>query len=386
MTEFNVWCQSCLNGTGGDNSWAYASGAAAYLLNLLAEGASAGLVYEAWDGVCNGYNASTGQDAPGTWDFFGLFAVSSTGAGPKTYTPRKQFYTISQITKYVAPGATRIGVSGASSPLTALAFYNTNNGQFTLTGVTTSSSATTLSCALTSLPAIPSLGFYYTSSTTNLCYGGSVAVNNGAFSVVVPANCVFTLTYTNTVAGRPAPPAIIQQPQSEAVIMATNALFSVTASGAAPLGYQWQFNGTNLANGGDVSGATANVLTLTAVNIANAGNYALVVTNVNGSATSSVATLTVLLPATITVPPVAQTVQCGSNAAFGVSATGTPPLNYQWSVDSVPVTGATNTSLSLTNVHLPSHTVAVVVTNPYASATSSVPLTVQDTLAAGHHA
>ena len=140
-----------------------------------------------------------------------------------------------------------------------LAFYNTNNGQFTLTGVNTTSSASSLSCALTSLPAIPSLDLYYTSSTTNLCYGGSVAVNNGAFSVVVPANCVFTLTYTNTVApgrsprrsGQPAPPtltygltaqgefqlAVAGQPQQQYTIEVSDdlvnwsALTNVTLSG-----------------------------------------------------------------------------------------------------------------------------------------------------------
>ena len=133
-------------------------------------------------------------------------------------------------------------------------------------------------------------------------------------------------------------------------------------------------------SGGNVTGATSNVLTLTAIALTNAGNYTLVVTNVYGAATSSVASLTVLLPPTITVPPSAQTVQCGSNAAFSVTATGTPPLNYQWTLDSVPLAGATNTGLSLTNVHLPTHTVAVVVTNVYGSATSAVTLTVQDTL------
>ena len=101
MTEFSVWCQSCLNGTGGNDSWTNAQGIASFLLNLLAEGASAGLVYEAWDGEWNGYNASTGQDAAGTWDFWGLFAVDDINAVNKTYTPRKQFYTVSQITKYV---------------------------------------------------------------------------------------------------------------------------------------------------------------------------------------------------------------------------------------------------------------------------------------------
>jgi O-glycosyl hydrolase len=211
MTEFSVWCESCQT-TGGDDSWANAEGIASFLLDLLAEGASAGLVYEAWDGEWINYNASTGQDTAATWDFWGLFAVDDINAVNKTYTPRKQFYTVSQITKYVAPGAIRIGVSGASTPLTLLAFYNTNNGQFTLTGVNSNSSASSLSCALTSLPAIPSLALYYTSSTTNLCYGGSVAVNNGAFSVVVPASCVFTLTYTNTVAGLAVPLAASQAP------------------------------------------------------------------------------------------------------------------------------------------------------------------------------
>ena len=143
MTEFSVWCQSCQS-TGGDGSWANAQGIASFLLNLLAEGASAGLVYEAWDGQWISYNTSTGQDTAPVWDFWGLFAVDNINAVPKTYTPRKQFYTVSQITKYVAPGAIRIGVGGASTPLTLLAFYNTNNGQFTLTGVNTTSSASSL--------------------------------------------------------------------------------------------------------------------------------------------------------------------------------------------------------------------------------------------------
>jgi hypothetical protein len=106
----------------------------------------------------------------------------------------------------VRPGAQRINVGGASTPLTLQAFYNTNNAQFTVTGVNTTSSATSLSCALMSLPAIPSLNLYYTTSATNLAYGGQVAVTNGAFSVVVPADCVFTLTYTNPVVTRPPPP------------------------------------------------------------------------------------------------------------------------------------------------------------------------------------
>jgi O-glycosyl hydrolase len=209
MTEYGVWCGNCQSGVSGDNSWAYARGTASALLNLLAEGASAGLVWEGYDSQYVDFNASTGGNNPPHWSYWGLLAVDNINASPRTYTPRKGFYTLAQIAKFVRPGAQRINVGGASTPLTLLAFYNTNNGQFTLTGVNTTSSASTLSCALTSLPAVPSLDLYYTSSTANLSHGAQVTVNNGAFSVVVPADCVFTLTHTNTV----VPLVISQAPQ-----------------------------------------------------------------------------------------------------------------------------------------------------------------------------
>ena len=145
------------------------------------------------------YNATTGGNDPGQWSYWGLFAVDDINAAVKMYTPRKGFYTLAQIANYVRPGAQRIGVSGSvPSLLTLLAFYNANNGQITLTGVNSNSTASTIVCGLASLPSIPSLYLYYTSSTANLAYGGSVPVNNGEFSAVVPANCVYTLTYTNS--------------------------------------------------------------------------------------------------------------------------------------------------------------------------------------------
>ena len=200
MTEFGVWCANCQNSVSGDNSWAYARGTASYLLNLLAEGASAGIVWEGYDSQYTDFNAATGGNNPVHWSYWGLLAVDNINSSIKTYTPRKGFYTLAQIAKFVRPGAQRINVSGVVSPLSLLAFYNTNSGQLTLAGVNPNSSASSLSCALRSLPTIPSLDLYYTSSTTNLCYGAHVAVINGTFSVVVPADCVFTLTYSNLVA------------------------------------------------------------------------------------------------------------------------------------------------------------------------------------------
>ena len=82
-------------------------------------------------------------------------------------------------------------------------------------------------------------------------------------------------------------PSINAQPASQTVLAGSNVTFRVTAAGTAPLSYQWQFSGTNLA------GATGTSLTLSNVQPAQAGSYAVLVTNAFGSITSSNALLTV---------------------------------------------------------------------------------------------
>ena len=69
--------------------------------------------------------------------------------------------------------------------------------------------------------------------------------------------------------------------------------FSVTATGTAPLSYQWQKDGVNLNDGGRISGATTATLTITGVTESDEGGYRCVVTNSAGTATSNTATLTV---------------------------------------------------------------------------------------------
>jgi hypothetical protein len=82
-------------------------------------------------------------------------------------------------------------------------------------------------------------------------------------------------------------PYITTQPQSQTVGEGSPATLSVTAGGTAPLRYQWRFNGTNL------SGATNAALTFVSAQVANSGNYSVVITNVAGSVTSLAAILTV---------------------------------------------------------------------------------------------
>ncbi len=89
-------------------------------------------------------------------------------------------------------------------------------------------------------------------------------------------------------ASPPSPPAILQHPQNQTAPAGGNATFSVQASGATPLSYQWRFNGANIA------GATASALGLANLSSSNAGNYSVLITNSLGSVASSNALLTVM--------------------------------------------------------------------------------------------
>ena len=174
--------------------------------------------------------------------------------------------------------------------------------------------------------------------------------------------------YNASFSGKCLPlPVIIVQPTNQTVAVGGTVGFSVAASGIAPLAFQWSFNGTN------ISGATNATLTLTNVQPNQAGNYAMVVTNVGGAVLSSNAALTVLvfLPE-IALQPTNQAVFAGGAATFSVTATGTPPLDYQWYANGTNLPDATGAALTLTNVQFSqAGNYTVLVTNLYGSILSS---------------
>ncbi|MHB8519486.1 MAG: NHL domain-containing protein [Limisphaerales bacterium] len=124
------------------------------------------------------------------------------------------------------------------------------------------------------------------------------------------------------------PPAITQQSQSQSVPVGATAAFNVTATGTPPLSYAWYFNGTNLLQAG-----TNSTLYLAKVSLAAGGNYTVVITNLYGSMTSSVATLSVGYPPTIASEPTNQTTWFGSNVTLNVAAAGAGRFSYQWQLN-----------------------------------------------------
>ena len=208
--------------------------------------------------------------------------------------------------------------------------------------------------------------------------------DNGAQFTVVVSNSAGSATSnaaTLTVNTAPVAPTITTQPVSQTVTAGQTATFSVTASGTAPLTYQWSKGGTV------ISGATASNYTTPGTTISdNGAQFTVVVSNSAGSATSNAATLTVtaaVVAPAITAQPSSVSVVAGQAATFSVAATGTAPLTYQWSKGGTVISGAT-----ASNYTTPGTTISdngaqftVVVSNSAGSATSNA-ATLTDTVVA----
>ena len=124
-------------------------------------------------------------------------------------------------------------------------------------------------------------------------------------------------------------PTITTQPADASVTAGQPASFTVAASGDAPLAYQWQRNGV------DIAGATATAYSIAATSVADSGaTFRAVVSNAVGNATSNNATLTITAAApvlTITPQPASLTVTAGTQASFTVGGTcSSGTLAIQW--------------------------------------------------------
>jgi uncharacterized delta-60 repeat protein/uncharacterized repeat protein (TIGR01451 family) len=139
----------------------------------------------------------------------------------------------------------------------------------------------------------------------------------------------------------PAGPVITAQPIGIAIPEGATRTLSVTATGNAPLAYQWQLNGTNIA------GAIGSTLSLSNFKASQAGKYKVIVSNGGGSTTSAEVEVTIILPARITVQPVSVSVTPGQPATFTVTASGSQPITYQWRFNFENIPNATNSTFTV---------------------------------------
>ena len=165
-------------------------------------------------------------------------------------------------------------------------------------------------------------------------------------------------------------PSITTAPASQTVASGATATLSVTATGTAPLSYQWYQGGSGVTTtpvGSNSTGFTTPALTT-------ATNYWVRVSNAYGSADSATAVIAIGVAPSITSAPASQTIASGATATLNVAATGTDPLSYQWYQGSSGVT-TTPVGSNSTSFTTPALTTAtnywVRVSNAYGSVNSA---------------
>lgn len=114
-------------------------------------------------------------------------------------------------------------------------------------------------------------------------------VDAGTYLVTI-TNAIGTTNSVTVTLTVQVPPTITTQPASTNVAVSSAVTLAVTATGVPAPSYQWRFNGTNIA------GATSPTYTKTGVQLTDAGDYTVVVSNVVAAITSDVATLSISLP------------------------------------------------------------------------------------------
>jgi hypothetical protein len=135
-------------------------------------------------------------------------------------------------------------------------------------------------------------------------------LNDWSLNAAIGSQSVCNMTIGSS--STAAPPIISTQPASKTVAVGQTATFTVVAAGAAPLSYQWQKNGANIA------GAASASYTTPVTTTADSGStYRAVVTNMAGTVTSAAATLTV------SAAPVAGIQVSSSSISFGNDVVGT---------------------------------------------------------------
>jgi uncharacterized delta-60 repeat protein len=168
----------------------------------------------------------------------------------------------------------------------------------------------------------------------------------GVFTSVNNTNATYNNTnapYLARLYGDLYPPEFVVQPVSRNTNVGANVTFTAEVSNPTTTSFQWRLNGD------DIPGATGTAYSLYNVQLSDAGNYSVFVTDANGGISSSNAVLQVGIAPAFTSQAGSLTVTQGQSASFSITAIGTP-LNYDWEKNGVFITGQTNPTLTFASV------------------------------------
>ncbi len=311
---------------------------------------------------CAGANASftvvaTGSNLSYQWTFNGL-PVSDTGRYAGSNTNK---LSISSIAADYA-GIYQCQVNGSCGNFNTNAAFLTVNENIVITGQPVNKSIcpgnnTSFSVTVTG----SNLTYKWQRNDIDLVNGVNISGATSPTLILTSVNSSHAGTYqciiNGTCGNKISNPvqltvytdvSIVFHPSSYSTCQGTNASFNVAANGSG-LNFQWQFNGSNVVNGTNISGATSPNLTINNLLPGNAGGYACVVSGNCGTLTSNTALLNVDANITITSNPVSSAACPGDNVIFSTNATGSN-LAYQWVKGIINIPGENINNLVLSAV------------------------------------
>ncbi len=292
------------------------------------------------------------------------FTVVATGSGTLTYQWYKgasiitdetnSSYTISNITTTHIGGYTCI-VTGDCGTATSNIATLTVNPATAITDESTSQTACTGS----------DVDFFVTATGTGLTYqwqlnGSDIANadantfsltnvdngNSGTYTCNILGTCgdltssSMVLTITDGLT--------LGDPSDENVCPTETAIFTVVANGTN-MTFLWKKDGSDISDGGNISGATTETISIANCDIIDEGDYTCEVTSDCGDATSNAASLDLNIETVIDVQPYDVDVCENAEATFVVEVTGTN-LTYQWYFNDILILDATSETYIITGV------------------------------------
>src|SRR5262249_12964719 len=181
-------------------------------------------------------------------------------------------------------------------------------------------------------------------SPTNLWYDFQAAAGSSRYYRVVPG----------PILAPGALPAILAQPKGGEQYWGGSFTFNSAVSGVLPLSYQW------LKDGVPIPGAISSFLVLRNIEMTNAGSYALMATNLFGTATSAPALLKVkVADVSLAAVPV------GDQPMAAMTIAGVAGNTYR--IQSSPSVAPSSTWIDLTNVTLTTTNVLLPLSAPLAT-------------------
>ncbi|HWQ90682.1 MAG TPA: immunoglobulin domain-containing protein, partial [Clostridia bacterium] len=222
--------------------------------------------------------------------------------------------------------------------------------------------------------ALP-LSYQWTFNGTNLPGATSAVLvltnvlpDKTGFYSLVASNSLGVLTNSDMEVAM-APILLTSHPTNQVAFVGADVTLRATALGQSPR-YQWSHNGTQIPWG------TNSSLTITNVQLSDAGAYSVSVSNTFGGLISSNALLTVW-PILVTHFPQDQVIFRGGSFICTLAALASSPLSYQWRYNGADLAGATQSTLTLTNVFYDqAGTYEIIATTAHAAATNRATLSV----------